>query len=74
MTKRYMRIAEAIETSGVSRRELMSIAHTPGQTLVRKMTPGAKNSPLVVDMDQLPAYMDNRARVSFPAPARRRLV
>ena len=72
MAKRYLRISEAIAESGVSRRELLDIARTPGQTLIHKMTPGAKNSPLIVDMAQLGAYMDDRARASF-AP-RRRLV
>ena len=70
MAKRYLRIAEAIAESGVSRRELMDVAHTPGQTLIRKMAPHKKNSPLIVDMARLAEYMDARARESFP-PQRR---
>lgn len=70
-TKRYLRIAEAIAQSGVTRRELMRIAHTQGQTLVRKMNPDLKNSPLVVDMERLSAYMDAQARQTYAATARR---
>lgn len=70
---RYVRIAKAIKETGVSRTELLDICARYGQDLVRKLRPGVRNSPYVVDMDGLEECMKKRARASVNVQPRRLL-
>lgn len=68
--KRYVRITEAVGI-GVTKEEILQIYHTPGQTMVRKISPEKPNSPLLVDLEQLEEHIKQKAQESTLVAQRR---
>ena len=69
LLKRYVRLVDALPY-GITKKEILEIYHTPGQTMIRKITPGRSNSPFMIDVKQLSEYLEKRAQESTPERGR----
>lgn len=69
--KSQMRVRELVQ-AGFSETEILDAVHSPGQNFARKISPGKRNSPIVINTAEFGRYLEQKAGAL--APARRRII
>lgn len=64
--KSQMRVRELVQ-AGFSETEILEAVHAPGQNFARKINPGKRNSPIIINTSEFGRYLEQKAGALAPA-------